>query len=197
MKPRVAVGHLGLLLFFVTWSSPVFAGETIEASSVSNPAPTEAFSVFDRFEAVPATMGSPYAEQKTNVVALRDLQADLDKRLGPWLSEKNSQPAKSDPPRTLLIEPRIEKVKFIGTNARLWAGAFAGSSRVLIKVRFTDKATGALVAEPEFYQHAAGMAGAWSFGAADKAMLERAASLVTDYVRANLDKAVGGPTGKE
>ena len=41
------------------------------------------------------------------------------------------------------------------------------------------------------------MAGAWTFGAADKNMLERAASLVADYLQSNFDKPVGGPTGKE
>ena len=41
------------------------------------------------------------------------------------------------------------------------------------------------------------MAGAYSFGGADKAMLERAASLVADYLVANRDAAVGGRTGGE
>ena len=173
------------------------AGETITASSISNPAPAEAFSAFDRFELAKATVDAPYAGQPANERALLDLQADIDKRIPSWISEKNARPAKSDPPRVLLIEPRIEKVRFIGTGARLWAGALAGTSRVLLKVRISDKATGALIAEPEFYQHAAGNAGAWSFGATDKAMLERAASLVADYLQTNFDKAVGGPTGGE
>ncbi|MEO7013377.1 MAG: hypothetical protein ABI127_03650 [Dokdonella sp.] len=173
------------------------ASETIEASSASNPAPVEVFSAFDRFELAKVAMGSPYAGQPANDRALLDLQTDIDKRIPAWVAEKNAQPAKSDPPRVLLIEPRVEKIRFVSTGARFWAGAFSGKSQVLLKVRISDQATGTLIAEPEFYQQAAGMAGAWTFGAADKTMLERAASLVADYLQANFAQAVGGPTGKE
>ncbi len=197
MKPLLSMRRFVLVLFSLILSSPLFAYESFQASSATNPAPAEAFSAFDRFEVARVAMGSPYAGQKANDVALQDLQADLDKRIEPWVNARNSQPAKADPPRVLLIEPRIEKVTFIGTGARLWAGALAGSSRVLIKVRISDKATGALIAEPEFYQHARGMAGAWTFGAADKNMLERLAGLASDYLQANLTQAVGGPTGNE
>ena len=197
MKSLLSKSRFVLILFSLLLASPLLASETIEASSASNPAPAEAFSAFDRFEVARITMGSPYAGQNANEVALKDLQADFDRKVEPWASAKNSQPAKIDPPRVLLIEPRIEKVKFIGGGARFWAGALAGSSRVLVKVRISDKATGALIAEPEFYQHAAGMAGAWTFGAADKAMLERVASLLADYLQANFPQAVGGRTGKE
>jgi len=196
MNYRWATRWLVFAVFLLALSSPLWASETIEAASATNPAPAVAFSTFDRFEVAPIAMGSPYAGQNANDVALKDLQADMDRRVQPWLSAKNSQPGKSDPPRVLLIEPRIEKVKFVGGGARFWAGAFAGSSGILLKVRISDKATGALIAEPEFYQHAAAMDGAWSFGAADKAMLERTASLVADYLESNFSQAVGGPTGK-
>jgi len=196
MEYRWTLRGLVLVVFLLALSSSVLASETIEAGTTTNPAPAVAFATFDRFEVASIAMGSPYAGQNANDVALKDLQADLDRRVEPWLNAKNSEPSKSDPPRVLLIEPRIEKVKFIGTSARIWAGAFAGSSAVLLRVRISDKATGAVIAEPEFYQHAAGMAGAWSFGAADKAMLERTASLVADYLQSNFSQAVGGPTGK-
>ncbi len=173
------------------------ASERIEASSLTNPAPREPFSAFERFELTKFVLLKPYAGQAANEHAMVDAQADLDRRLNEWVSAKNAEPARSEVPRVLLIEPRIEKVKFIGGSARFWAGAFAGSSRVLIKVKFTDKATGTVIAEPEFYQHASGMAGAWTFGAADKAMLERVTTLIADYVKTNYGAAVGGPTGME
>ena len=149
-----------------------------------------------KFPMSKTTMAAPYDGQKANEIAQNNFQLNLDGRIQEWLAEKNIAAAKADQPRVLLIEPRIEKVKFIGTGARFWAGAFAGSSRVLVKVKFTDKATGQVIAEPEFYQHAAGMAGAYSMGGADKAMIERAAGLVADYIKANHLAAVGGSTGK-
>jgi hypothetical protein len=195
MNLQGLVTRLAFVLAFA--SSPAPAGEAIEASSTINPAPTEAFSAFDRFEIENVAMGSPYAGQPANDAALKDLQADLEKRVQPWLAQRNAAPAKADPPRVLVIAPRIDKVRFISTGARMWGGAFSGSSRVLVKVRITDKVSGTLIAEPEFYQHAAGMAGAWTFGAADKAMLERVSTLVANYLQSNYSQAAGGPTGKD
>ena len=183
---------MALCLAFVSVGA---AAEEIEASGLTNPAPSQAFTAFDRIEVRPITMGEPYAGQKANDAALVSLQANLDQRLQAWLPERN-QRAVQGAPRVLLVEPRVDKIRFIGGGARFWAGAMAGSSRVLMKARITDQATGALIAEPEFYQHAAGMAGAWSMGGADKAMLARTTTLLSDYLKANDPAAVGGPTGQ-
>ena len=172
------------------------AAEKIEASSLTNPAPVEAFKAFQRFELLKSTMAAPYDGQKGNEQAQANFQLNLDGNIQEWLGAKNAEAAKLDAPRVLMIEPRIDKIKFVGTGARIWAGAFAGSSRILVKVKFTDKASGQVIAEPEFYQHAAGMAGAYSIGGADKAMVERVAKLVADYIKSNYDTAVGGPTGQ-
>lgn len=168
----------------------------VAASSATNPAPAEAFSAFDRFEVARITMGEPWAGQKPNEAALVNLQANLDERIGPWLAEVNAGAPEGEG-RVLRIEPYVGGIRFISGGKRVFAGAFAGKSRVLLKLRIIDGGTGAVIAEPEFYQHAAGMAGAYSFGGADKAMLERVASLAVDYLRANHAAAVGGPTGGE
>ena len=72
--------------------------------------------------------------------------------------------------------------------ARLGEGGFG----TVHKAR--QLSTGQLIAEPEFYQHANKMGGAWSFGANDKAMLIRISSMVTDYLQKNYAQAVGGST---
>ena len=64
-------------------------------------------------------------------------------------------------------------------------------------VRFTDKASGRVIAEPEFFQRAAAMSGAYSFGGNDNAMLIRITSVVEQYLLRNHQRAVGGPTGLE
>lgn len=184
-----------LMAVCLMFTSMGVAADNIEASVLANPAPSQAFAGFDRIEVRPITMGAPYAGQKANDAALVSLQANLDQRMHAWLIERN-QRAVQGAPRVLVIEPRVDKIRFIGGGARFWAGALAGTSRVLMKARITDQTTGALIAEPEFYQHAAGMAGAWTIGGADKAMLARTTTLLADYVKANDPMAVGGPTGK-
>ena len=120
----------------------------------------------------------------------------MDARLNAVITAWNLVGAEQAP-RTLLIEPTITEIKFINGTARFWAGALAGSSMVVVQTRITEKETGQLIAEPEFYARAAAMAGAWSIGGADNAMLTRIANRVADYVTANYDAAVGGVTGAD
>lgn len=168
----------------------------IEAKEVTNPPPKVALESFDRFEISPITMAAPYAGQPPNEQAKERLQANLDERAPPVLAEWNAKPEKNQPARTLKIEPTIRHVKFISGKARFWAGAFAGGTAVLMTVKLSDAASGEVIAEPEFYQHANAMGAAWSFGATDKNMLIRVTDLITNYLKSNYAAAVGGPTGK-
>lgn len=176
------------------------AGEVvdyIEAKEINNPAPTVALETFDRFEIAAIAMVEPYAGQAPNEQAKERLQINLDERVPPLLAEWNARPEKNQPARTLKIEPTIRHVKFVSGKARFWAGAFAGGTAVLMTVKLSDAASGEVIAEPEFYQHANAMGAAYSFGATDKAMLVRVTDLVSNYLKANYSAAVGGPTGKE
>jgi hypothetical protein len=66
-----------------------------------------------------------------------------------------------------------------------------------MKVRITEQPSGKVIGEPEFYRRANAMAGAWTFGAHDNAMLQKIAGLLANYLTANYSEAVGGETGFE
>jgi hypothetical protein len=168
----------------------------IEAKEVTNPPPKMALASFDRFEISPIAMVAPYAGQPPNEQAKERLQANLDERTPPVLAEWNAKPEKNQPARTLKIEPTVRHVKFVSGKARFWAGPFAGGTAVLMTVKLSDAASGEVIAEPEFYQHANAMGAAFSYGATDKAMLIRVTDLITNYLKSNYTEAVGGPTGK-
>ena len=171
--------------------APAMAGDfQPSADGANNPPPKEAFNAFQRFEAEPIAMGAPWAGQKTNEAAKTMLQADLDERLKPLLSEWNARSA-GDAPRTLRIEPVVRYIRFITGGKRFWGGGFAGNSAIMISLKITDAATGDVVAEPDFYQHANALGAAYSFGATDKTMLIRISNMITEYMRANYPQAVG------
>jgi hypothetical protein len=169
----------------------------IEAREVTNPPPKVALNSFDRFEIAPIAMAAPYAGEEVNEEAKQRLQVNLDERVPPLLTEWNAKEAKNSPPKTLKIEPAVRHVKFVSGKKRFWTGAFSGGTAVLMTVKLSDAASGEVIAEPEFYQHANAMGAAWSYGATDKAMLVRTTDLISEYLKANYAAAVGGPTGKE
>ena len=162
------------------------------ADGALNPAPAAPFNTYQRFELQPVAMGAPFAGQKGNEVAREKLQANLDERAVPLLKEWNATAA-GEEARTLRILPEIRYIRFITGGKRFFAGAFAGGSSIMVTVKITDAATGAVVAEPDFYQHANAMGAAWSFGATDKTMLIRISNMVTEYLRANYAQTVAVP----
>lgn len=162
----------------------------IYAPAAQNPPPTEPFNAFGQFQLKPVTLNPDLAEHGYNQSATTAINNNLQPTLGILLDSWNKGSG-----RMLVVAPYIEDIKFIGGAARFWAGAMAGSSAVVMRVTYTDDATGAVIANPVFYQHANAMGGAWSFGATDNAMLKRMADLVTEYTRKNYVQTVGGPTG--
>jgi hypothetical protein len=165
----------------------------VEPKNATNPPPAVALNSFQRFNLQPIAMDAPYAGQEGNEEAKASIQANLDLRAKPMLEQWNALPA-GDHPRTLDIAPTVRHIRFVTGGKRFWGGAFAGGSAVLVTMKLTDAATGEVIAEPEFYQHANKMAGAWSFGATDKAMLVRIAAMAADYLQKNYPAAVGGST---
>ncbi len=153
-----------------------------------NPPPTKPLNAFANFEVRPLTADPGVEEPEARV----KIQQNLDLKLGILVGEWK----RGDGP-TLIIEPRVRELKFVGGGGRFLAGSLAGSSAVRLTVTLTDKASGQVIAEPEFFQRAAAMGGAYSFGGTDNAMLVRISSVVDEYLRRNFEQAVGGPTGLE
>lgn len=163
----------------------------IHPTQTENPPPMQKFSDFQCFElAKLAAADEQVAEQKD---ALRKIQENIDASLQSELDQWNQSTCTGAADNnTLLIEPTISALKFVGAGKRVWAGAFAGSSAVLMHVRFSDKASGAVIAAPEFYSKSSAMAGAYSFGVNDNAMLVRIAKVFSVYVTDNYQSATGG-----
>jgi hypothetical protein len=62
----------------------------------------------------------------------------------------------------------------------------AGSSAVLLRMRYTNAATGEVVADPTPYAKASAWGGAFSFAASDNKMLMRLVNDACSYGRSNL-----------
>lgn len=169
----------------------------IAPTLIQNPPPAEKLSAFTHFELHSISLVAPYAGQEANERALKKIQENFSLRAEPLIRSWNEGGASSAAPRTLVIKPVISEIKFISGGARVWAGAFAGSSAVIAHIELIDKETGQRIAYPEFYARAAAMGGAWTFGSTDNIMLVRIANRMADYLSANYASAIGSPTGAD
>jgi len=161
----------------------------IRPDVTTNPPPAEPLAHFQHFQLMPLTASSAAAHETD---AIAKISTYAQQRVGGTLYgwENHSQSG-----RTLVVELQIEELKFVGGGARFFAGALAGSSAVVMRMKLTDKQTGRVIADPEFYQRAAAMGGAWSFGGTDHGMLARIATVAQEYLQRNYTQAIGGPTG--
>jgi len=162
----------------------------IKASSLTNPAPAQAFSNYSRIVVKPVAFAAGY---KGNQAALDKIAANFSKELAPSLVKWNGAPANGS---TLTVEPIVEQISFKSSTKRVFLGPFAGSSGVLMRVTYRDQ-DGNVVAAPQFFQRAGAMSGGFTLGVQDNLMLFRVAKLASSYTIANYERAVGGPTGAD
>ncbi|MGZ8249375.1 DUF4410 domain-containing protein [Methylomagnum sp.] len=162
----------------------------IKPTADTNPSPSEKFSNFNRFELQPVQAGS--GEVAAQKPAMAKIGEHVQEKLGTRLQQWNEKPL-NGAARTLVIEPTVTELKFVSGAKRVFTGAWSGSSAVIMKAKFTDKQTGKTIASPEFYSKSSAMAGAYSFGGNDNAMLRRIADSLAIYVFKNYKQAVGGP----
>jgi hypothetical protein len=160
-----------------------------------NPPPAGALAGYGKYELLPIAMGPPYAGDEGKEKAKAKIQDYMTAETGAIIAQWNKDAAGSTRAESVVIEPRIEKLKVVSGGARFWAGALAGDSYVVMKFRIVEQPSGTLLAEPEFYQRAAAMSGAWTFGGQDKDMMHRIVALANHYLESNYKEAVGGPTG--
>ena len=160
----------------------------------TNPAPAHKLQGYSGYELKALTVDPGVGEKKNLEKVVAKVDEDLHLKVSPILEGWNAQP-NSKSSQKLVIEPHLTDLHKPSGATRFFAGAMAGDGFIKVKVLVIEQPSGKVVAEPEFYRRASAMAGAWTMGAHDNAMLEKVASLVASYLSANYTEAVGGETG--
>jgi hypothetical protein len=169
----------------------------VAAAQAANAPPANKLAGYAGYELAAVQMEADIAANKNADKVLARVNESMRKEVEPILIDWNAKAASAANTNKLLLEPRIISLhKPSGAN-RFFAGAFSGQSRIVVKVRIVEQPSGKLIGEPEFYQHANAIAGAWTVGATDNKMLDRIATLVAGYLRGNYEQAVGSETGYE
>jgi hypothetical protein len=156
---------------------------TVHRPSMAPQAMAVPLSSFANIELKPASIAPPFNTSGANRKATRKIDKCLNKELSGLFVNLNATDKK--PGKTLVIQPQVKEIKFIGGFARFMVGTLAGNSAVLMAVSYQDKATGQIIAQPEFYNHANKVGAAWTLGRMDNLMLENVARQVVKYTKEN------------
>ncbi len=192
MLSNKSIAFFGIIGFFLV----VGCTTTVKTPTTTiNPPPLEAFSKFSRFELKAINTTEKCNKQEGGDQLLVQIQNKLNVRLAGLIENWEDNRNEDIPDRKLVIEPICSDAKLVGTASRVWGGALAGSSAVVMNVRYTEEESGTLIAEPVFYQRAQAIGAAWTFGHTDRDMVDRIVNLIIDYTANNYKNPVGGPTG--
>lgn len=135
-----------------------------KAQTVTEPSKVK-FSEFKAVELKPFGIAPEHADNKGNqksAEVMNDLLQQELKILFPNLKvlPAGAEFSKADA-RTLQITPYIADIRKVSTGARIWVGAMAGSSFVVVQVTYRDSSTGEVIAQPQFKRSASGWNDAW------------------------------------
>lgn len=87
-------------------------------------------------------------------------------------------------PDTLLLSAQVTSLRIVSNAARMWGGAFAGSSEMSLRMKLTDAATGAVVREKELSTNNNPWAAAWTWGSSDRSLPTDLGRMVAEYLAA-------------
>lgn len=155
-----------------------------------NPPPAEPFNHFGQFQLKPVALYPDEAQHDYSQSAATAINNDLQPTLGILLDSWDKGSG-----RTLQVAPFVERISFDAEPNGFLAGTSAGRALVVMRVTFTDEATGALVANPVFFQHGFGWGTSATVDESDSATLAGIVDLITEYTRDNYQEAIGGPSG--
>ncbi len=112
--------------------------------------------------------------QKSMMTALQE-----EKTFAHVGTDAGAMPAKGN---TLLIKAEITNMRIVSDSARIWGGAFAGSSGVELDLQLIDGKTGKAVRTKKMSSWNNSFAAAWSYGSSDHSLLDDMGKILAGYV---------------
>lgn len=83
---------------------------------------------------------------------------------------------------TLLVKGKIKEMRQVSTGARIWGGAFAGSSYINTDVVMIDAGTRQEVRKKEMNSATNAWAAAWTSGASDRSLPADMGKIIAEYI---------------
>lgn len=89
---------------------------------------------------------------------------------------------KTSTDKTLLIKADITELRIVGGAARMWGGAFAGSSGVELDLQLVDGATNKVVRKEKMSSWNSAWAASWTGGTSDTSLLDDMGKILAKYI---------------
>lgn len=146
-------------------------------------APSQPLSSFASFQLAPMTFSDAIRAEDGKMEEAREFETNLSNKVQPLLDGWNA--AGTAGQGTLVIEPRLVKLKIVSGGARFWAGAFAGDSFIDMNLVPINQDSGEAISNVRVARSADAMTGGWSVGKSDQNLDEYIVGIVHTYLEEN------------
>ncbi len=109
-----------------------------------------------------------------------------DKKL--YQSVDRYQANQTAPQDALIVKVTVPEMRLVSGAARIWGGAFAGSSYINMDVDFIDAATNAVVRNKELSSSNNAFAASWTGGSSDQSLPSDMGKILAEYIHAIVPK---------
>jgi hypothetical protein len=177
-----------ILLVFMAGCAP--KPEKLKAVAVQETAqltkPSKPFSAFSTYELRPFILSSGVRDNgKKSKHAVR-LEGKIKEKLLPlfenWSSKKGAGRS-----GTLIVQPRLVKLRVVSGGARFWLGPFGGKSNIDLEFKIIDSSTKEVIAQPVIGRRSGAWAGGWSIGKTDRNLYQYIAHITHEYFASNYE----------
>ena len=86
--------------------------------------------------------------------------------------------------KTVRVKGKIIDMRIVGSSARIWGGAFAGSSFMEVYIKLTDAAAQKTIKEKVIATHNNAFGAEWSGGSSDRSMPADMGQIIGAYLSA-------------
>ncbi len=100
--------------------------------------------------------------------------------------EKDSGKAYDEP--VMYVDVFLTNLRIVSGAARIWVGAMAGRSHMIIKAKLTDASNGSVIAEQELIGMPGAYGAAFSGGQSDQALPTKMGFLLGDFILGNVSE---------
>ncbi len=177
-----------ILLVFMAGCAP--KPEKLKAVAVEETAllakPTKPFSTFSKYELKPFILSgsvSDSSKKRKHAVRLETkIKEDLLPLFDSWSSKKGTGRS-----GTLIVQPRLAKLRIVSGGARFWLGPFSGKSNIDLEFKIIDGETKEVIAQPVIGRRSGAWAGGWTIGKTDRNLYQYIARITQEYFATNYE----------
>lgn len=84
---------------------------------------------------------------------------------------------------TLIVKTHVPEMRIVSSAARMWGGAFAGSSNMTLEVTLIDDVTGKQVGSKTLSSSNNSFAASWTYGSSDRSLPSDMGGILATYIK--------------